>query len=143
MIDIRDENFRGIGTELGLTVSGGARNGFARLEFKSNRLFSRYFTYNLSGFLSVYNSYVYGDAPIETGRNRWDRDLLGEYSDIRLGGRLIIGTQLERLGNATIEWYVGRAKHVSSTSDAWLGGCNNAARPAISARGPRVNVWDT
>lgn len=103
-IDIRDENFRGIGTELGLTVSGGARNGFANLEFKSNRLFSPYFTFSLSGVISIYNSYVYDDDPNVTEENHWNRNRLGEYSDIRLGGRLIVGSQLERLGSATVEW---------------------------------------
>jgi NTE family protein len=105
-IDIRDENFQGIGTELGLTVSGGGRNGFANLEFKSNRLFSPFFTYNLSGFINIYNSYVYSDDPNETRENRWNRNRLGEYSDIRLGGRLVVGGQVERLGNATVEWSV-------------------------------------
>ncbi len=103
-IDIRDENFQGIGTELGLTVSGGGRNGFANLEFKSNRLFSPFFTFNLSGFINIYNSYVYSDDPNETRENRWNRNRLGEYSDIRLGGRLVVGSQLERLGSATVEW---------------------------------------
>lgn len=103
-IDIRDENFRGIGTELGLTLSAGGRNGYGNLEFKSNRLFSPLFTYSIAGFASVFNSYVYRDDPKETRVNRWDRQRLGEYSDIRWGGRLVAGTQLERFGNATVEW---------------------------------------
>jgi NTE family protein len=103
-LDIRDENFRGIGTDLGLTISGGGRNGYANLEFKTNRLFSRYFTFNLSAFASVFNSNVYVDDPKLLGTRSWERDRVGEYSDVRLGGRLVVGSQLERLGSATIEW---------------------------------------
>lgn len=103
-IDIRDENFRGIGTDLGLTISGGSRNGMVNLEFKTNRLFSRYFTFNFSGFASIMNSHVYADDAKFLGGKKWERDRVGEYSDIRFGSRFVVGTQLERLGNATIEW---------------------------------------
>ncbi len=103
-IDIRDENFRGIGTELGLTLSGGSRNGFANLEFKTNRLFSPVFTFNLAAFAGVFNSYLYADDPNERRENRWARIRVGEYSEVRYGGRLIVGGRLERLGGFTIEW---------------------------------------
>ncbi len=103
-VDIRDENFRGIGTELGLTLSGGSRNGLANLEFKTNRLFSPIFTFNIGAFTSVFNSYLYADDPNERRENHWARIRLGEYSDVRYGGRLTVGAHLERLGSFTIEW---------------------------------------
>lgn len=103
-IDIRDENFRGIGTELGLTITAGSRNGEANLEFKTNRLFSPVLTFNIGGFASFYNSNLYIDDPNETRENRWNRVRIGEYSDVRLGGRLIVGAHLERLGSFNIEW---------------------------------------
>jgi NTE family protein len=103
-VDIRDENFRGIGTELGLTLSGGSRNGYATLEFKTNRLFSPIFTFNVGATASVFNSYLYADDPNERRENRWARIRLGEYSEVRYGGRLIVGAHLERLGSFTIEW---------------------------------------
>lgn len=103
-VDIRDENFRGIGTDLGLTLSGGSRNGFANLEFKTNRLFSPIFTFNIAAFASVYNSNVYADDPNETRANRWARKRIGEYSDVRYGGRLVVGAHLERIGSFDIEW---------------------------------------
>lgn len=109
-IDVRDENFRGIGTDLGLTMAFGSRNGYANLEFKSNRLFSRYFTFNLGAFATIYNSYVYADDPKLLGSGEWERDRIGEYSDIRIGGRLTVGAQLERLGNITLEWALQRAR---------------------------------
>jgi outer membrane protein assembly factor BamA len=102
-IDIRDENFQGLGTELGLNINGGARNREAVLEFKAHRLFDTYLTFNLSAFYSLWDDYYYGDDPI-AGPNRWDRQRLGEYRDERLGGRLTFGMQLEKFGNATIDY---------------------------------------
>ncbi|MER3524081.1 MAG: hypothetical protein C4326_08430 [Ignavibacteria bacterium] len=103
-IDIRDENFRGIGTELGLMLSGGSRNGFVHLEFKTNRLFSPLLTFNIAAFANVYNSNAYADDPNETRANRWARKRIGEYSDARYGGRLVVGAHLERIGSFDIEW---------------------------------------
>jgi NTE family protein len=102
--DVRDENFRGLGTELGLTISGGARNAIANLEFRSNRLFSQVFTFSIAAFTSFYDTYLYADDPTETRQNRWRRAQVGEYSDIRYGMRIATGAQFEKLGNATIEY---------------------------------------
>ena len=102
-MDIRDENFRGLGMELGLNLSGGARNKAAVLEFKAHRLFTTYLTFNVSTFYSTFDSYFYGDAPNEE-ENHWERVQLGEYRDERYGGRLTFGRQLEKLGNATIDF---------------------------------------
>ena len=102
-MDIRDENFRGLGMELGLNLSGGARNKAAALEFKAHRLFTTYLTFNVSAFYSTFDSYFYGDAPNQD-ENHWDRIQLGEYRDERYGGRLTFGRQLEKLGNATIDF---------------------------------------
>ncbi len=102
-LDIRDENFQGLGMDLGLNISGGARNKEIVLEFKAHRLFDTYLTFNVSGLYSSFDSYFYGDA-IQVGENRWDRLRLGEYRDERYGGRLTFGTQLEKFGNATIDF---------------------------------------
>lgn len=109
-IDIRDENFRGIGTELGLTLSGGSRNGLANLEFKTNRLFSSLFTFSIGGFATIFHSNVFADDPSETGSSHFNRIQIGEYADVRIGGRFIMGAQLERIGNATVEWSLQRAR---------------------------------
>jgi NTE family protein len=102
-IDIRDENFRGLGMELGLNLNGGARNKEAGLGFKAHRLFTTYLTFNISGFYSSFDSYFYGDAP-PAKENHWEREKLGEYRDERFGGRLVFGTQLEKFGNATVDF---------------------------------------
>ncbi len=108
-IDIRDENFRGSGSQLGLTLSGGARNREYTLEYRTIRLFDTYLTFHVGAFYSLYDTYVYGDVPLMS-RSRWERERIGEYRDIRFGGRLVFGSQLERLGNATIEFNVQKAR---------------------------------
>jgi NTE family protein len=108
-IDIRDENFQGLGTELGLNLNGGARNKEAMLEFKAHRLFTTYLTFKMNGFFSAFDSYFYGDAP-QVEENHWDRVRLGEYRDERYGGRLAFGTQLEKFGNATVDYSLQEVK---------------------------------
>jgi NTE family protein len=102
LIDIRDENFQGSGMELGVTVAGGDRNLDALLEYKARRLFDSYLSLSLGGFYRILDSYLYVDAP-SAGSNRWERDRIGEYRDVRYGVSLSFGGQLERLGNATAE----------------------------------------
>ncbi len=118
-IDIRDENFRGLGAELGLTVAGGGRNALANLEFRSNRLFSSLFTFNIGLTYSLFDSYVYADDPTETRANRWSRRRAGEYSDIRYGGRLLVGAQLKKFGNVTVEYLLQqtRIKSIDNTQN--------------------------
>lgn len=107
--DFRDENLKGTGTEWGLTLNGGARNAEFQLEYKAHRLLQTYLTFNVNLFYSFYDSYFYGDAPNQEP-NRWDRLRLGEYRDIRYGGRLVFGRQLERFGNATVELSLQNAR---------------------------------
>jgi NTE family protein len=102
LVDVRDENFQGSGMDLGLTIAGGERNLDAVLEYKARRLFDSYLTLGLGAFYRTLDSYLYADAPVVEA-NRWTRDRVGEYRDIRYGVSLIFGGQLERLGNATIE----------------------------------------
>jgi NTE family protein len=101
-IDIRDENFRGSGTELGLSAAGGGRNQEVVLEYRAHRLFNTYLTFNVSGFYTARNSFTYDDAP-STTPNHWDREQVGEYRDIHYGGRLVFGSQVERFGTVTAE----------------------------------------
>jgi len=101
-IDIRDENFRGSGLELGLTLAGGSRNKSAVLEYKANRLFNTLLTFNVSALFSIFDTYQYADKP-QTNPHEFQRIRVGEYRDRRYGGRLTFGAQLERFGNATVE----------------------------------------
>lgn len=101
-IDIRDENFHGLGTELGVNIAGGSRNREYTVDFKAPRLFNSYLNLNVSAFYRIFDSYIYANVPVEEV-NRWERDRVGEYRDVRYGGRLSFGRQLERFGNATID----------------------------------------
>lgn len=108
-LDIRDENFRGSGGQFGLTLSGGARNREASLEYRDTRLLNTYLTYGLGVSTSLFDTYLYGDVA-GTGPRRMERERLGEYRDIRYGARIFFGTQLERLGTATLEYSVQRLR---------------------------------
>ena len=112
LLDIRDENFQGGGTELGLTIAGGGRNSDIVLEYKAHRLFDTYLTFNVSAFHRTQDSYTYADAPNQP-ENHWDRERTGEYRDIRYGASLTFGSQLERLGNATVSLVLENVRLVS------------------------------
>ena len=102
LLDIRDENFQGSGMDLGMTVAGGQRNLDVVMEYKARRLFNSYLTFGVGGFIKTLDSYLYTDGPAEE-QYHWTRDVAAEYRDIRYGVDLAFGTQLERLGNATLE----------------------------------------
>ena len=102
LLDVRDENFQGSGMELGMTAAGGERNFDALLEYRARRLFDSYLTFGVGGFFKVLDSYLYADAS-PTEPNHWSREQVGEYRDTRAGISLAFGSQLERLGNATVE----------------------------------------
>ncbi len=102
LLDIRDENFRGTGMELGFTVAGGQRNGDIMLEYKAQRLFESYVTFGVNAFHRSYDSYMYATPP-QTHPNRWKRDRIGEYREIRYGFGVSFGSLLERLGNASVD----------------------------------------
>ncbi|MBI3005177.1 MAG: BamA/TamA family outer membrane protein [Ignavibacteriales bacterium] len=103
-IDVRDENLLGIGAELGVRFFGGSRNRSFLAEFKATRIFDSYLTMNLRGYSAIRDINVYGDdASLAGDLLRWDRLRVGEYRELRVGGSLSVGTQLERLGSVTIE----------------------------------------
>ena len=103
LLDIRDENFQGSGMDLGMTIAGGQRNLDAVLEYRARRLFDSYATFGVGGFIRTLDSYLYADGPA-TEQNHWTRDVAGEYRENRYGVDLTVGTQLERLGSATVDF---------------------------------------
>ncbi|MBI4429235.1 MAG: BamA/TamA family outer membrane protein [Ignavibacteriales bacterium] len=103
-IDVRDENLLGNGAELGVRFSGGARNRTFLAEFKATRIFDSYLTMNLKGYSLMREVNVYeDDASLKGDPLHWDRVRVGEYRELREGGSLSFGTQLERLGSVTVE----------------------------------------
>jgi NTE family protein len=109
LLDIRDENFQGSGMDLGLTVAGGQRNVDVVMEYRARRLFNSYFTFGVGGFITTLDSYLFTDGA-QTEKYHWTRDVAGEYRHIRYGVNLTFGTQLERLGNATLELILENVK---------------------------------
>jgi NTE family protein len=101
-IDVRDENFLGIGSELGVRFTAGQRNRTLVGEFKANRIFDSYLAFNLKGYYAFRDVNVFGDEPISDPA-RWNRTRVGEYRALRYGGSMAFGTQLERLGVFTVE----------------------------------------
>ncbi len=97
LLDIRDENFQGSGMELGGTIAGGDRNSNFMLEYKAYRLFGTYMSFSADTFYRTYNTYTYENAG-GMEENHWKRIQVGEYQDIRYGGSIAFGSQLERLG---------------------------------------------
>lgn len=101
-IDIRDENFLGIGSELGVTAHGGLRNRSYVAEFKATRIFNTYLTFSLKGYYRLYDAHVFADERL-TDPAHWKRVRMGEFREVKQGGSAAFGTQLERLGTVTVE----------------------------------------
>jgi len=97
LIDIRDENFLGSGNEIGISGSGSLRNREFKAEFRSNRFFDTYLTYNLTGLYSFNDVNTYKEV-INESRGEFVRERTGTYRDIKKGLRFLLGSQLEKLG---------------------------------------------
>ena len=99
-IDLRDPNLLGTATELGFTFASGLRNRQYRLEYRANRVFDTYVTFGLRSYYRFDDIYTYDNVP-STSTTRWERSSIGEYREVRYGGEVSFGAQLERLGNLT------------------------------------------
>jgi NTE family protein len=117
-VDIRDQNFQGSASELGLLLLGGERNREVVLDYRMRRLFNTSLILGATAFLSSWDSYRYTDGP-PPAENRWERLQVGEYRELRYGGSLSFGTQLGKLGNASLDFVVeqGRVKDLSQSQD--------------------------
>jgi len=105
-LDVRDENLFGSGMELGGTFLGGLSSHTMRqwrVEYRANRLFQSYFTYNIRGYYKFRDVFTYADDPTVTAENRWNRIGTGEYEETKYGGSATVGAQFEKLGNVTAE----------------------------------------
>ena len=119
LLDIRDENFQGSGMDLGMTLAGGQRNLDVVVEYKARRLFNSYLSLGVGGFVRTLDSYLYTDGVV-TEPAHWTRDVAGEYREIRSGVNVSFGSQLERLGNATLEFRLENVKVKNLDSAAFL-----------------------
>lgn len=102
LLDLRDENLYGTGTELGATFFGGTRNRSYTIEYKANRLFKTILTYKLKAYYDLADINVYKDDSLSS-RKRFIRNKDSEYRQILKGFSFGIGTQAGKLGNFIIE----------------------------------------
>ena len=101
-VDIRDENLGGIGAELGFHALVGSRNRNFLAEFTATRIFNSYLTFSLKGYYTLRDVNVHGEEPL-SGPRDWNRVRIGEYRELKQGGSVTFGMQLQRLGTATVE----------------------------------------
>ena len=108
-IDVRDENLFGAGLELGLLIGGGTRNQTYLGELNAIRIFNSYFTFSLKGYSLLRDINVYDDV-VSSDPDAFERDKVGEYREVRQGGLVSFGTQLERLGSVIVEGRLEKQK---------------------------------
>jgi NTE family protein len=102
LLDIRDENFWGTGTELGAIFTGGSRIRSIIIEHKVNRLFDTYLTYKLRAFHGFEDVNVYKEVP-QTTPYKFENQKTGEYRYAYSGFSFALGTQVKKLGNIIAE----------------------------------------
>jgi len=98
MIDLRNENLNGSGSELGLNILAGVRNRYISLEHKSVRLFNSYLTYRIFPFYE-YKVYNYYSPKNVFSPFRFENEIIGEYKKSSYGVNVSFGAQLEKFGN--------------------------------------------
>ena len=100
-LDIRDINFLGTGTELGVLASFSNRTRSYIFEHRVNRLFDTYLTYNINLFYKFNDVFSYVDNPV-VKQTRFSRSISGEYRQIFYGASVTVGTQVKKFGNVTL-----------------------------------------
>lgn len=97
LTDLRAENIFGNGFEAGFTFAGGMKRQDIKGEFKQNKFFGTYLTYNLSAY---YNSRDVSDYTeiIDLQKNIFDVNKTAEYRESKYGASFMLGTQIERIG---------------------------------------------
>ena len=92
-----------------LLIGGGTRNQTYLGELKAIRIFNSYLTFSFKGYYLVRDVNVY-DNVISSDPYLFEREIVGEYREVREGGLASFGTQLERLGSVTVEGRLERHK---------------------------------
>jgi NTE family protein len=94
-----NDNFQGIGSSLWLSGRIGEKDKNAGLNFRIDRVFKTYFT------AALYTYYDFKINPFLVNLRK-----IGEYWEERIGGKLIIGQQLRKLGQMNIELRIENVK---------------------------------
>ncbi len=101
-IELRDANFRGAGEDLSLGVRYGYRDRNVRLEYRANRIFNTYLTFDFRGYFSSRDVFTYRNQD-PTDLVHWERIENGKYRETKTGGSFSFGTQLARFGDVLAE----------------------------------------
>jgi NTE family protein len=101
-VELAQENLFGQGTRIAARFAGGLRDRMASLDLRSNRIYGTYWTFAASGYGSLRNVNVYSRT-LDPAAGEIERLGLGEYRELRVGGKARFGRQVERLGLLSIE----------------------------------------
>jgi NTE family protein len=102
MLDLRDENLFGTGTQLGGAVLFAPRERLARVEHLSYRLFDTYVTYNIAAYYRRLDRHAY-DFVETASRYSFDREQTGTYRHVYRVASAAVGRQFEKFGNVVVE----------------------------------------
>ncbi|MDD8018919.1 MAG: patatin-like phospholipase family protein [Bacteroidota bacterium] len=103
-LEFRNENLLGTATEIGLSGAGGVRNRKYVFDFKANRIFNTYFSFNFNGYYDLTDINTYENDPTEKSEIRFKRSKAGEYRQILYGVLFSFGQQVERLGTVNLDY---------------------------------------
>lgn len=115
---LRDANFRGAGDDLSLRLRYGLRDRGVRLSYRASRIFHTYLAFNVLSYYRSRDIFTYRDNP-NRDPLRWDRIENGSYRDVKYGGSLTFGSQVERFGNLTAELRVERQRIEALTAGGY------------------------
>ncbi len=105
-VEVRDDNFLGTATEIGGSFAGGLRNRSYLFDFRANRIFNTYFTFDLNTYYDLRDENTYADDPSVHSATSFNRIRIGQYRQILYGASLSLGRQVERLGNVTAQYRI-------------------------------------
>ncbi len=101
-VELAQENLFGQGTHVGIRFSGGLRDRSLVGDFRSNRIYGTYWTFGLIGYGRLRNVNVF-NRWVEPSTGTIQRNIVGEYREMRAGLKGRFGRQVERFGLFTIE----------------------------------------
>ena len=101
-MELAQDNLFGQGTHVGGRFTGGLRDRSLEFDLRSNRIYGTYWTFGLTGYGTMHNinRFVQNTDPAE---GTISRNIVGEYREMRVGGKARFGRQIERSGLFTIE----------------------------------------
>ncbi len=102
LMDLRDENLFGNGSQAGMILTLGTRKRGIFLEHKANRIFNTYFTYKFKIYKYFQDVFDYKDEKTANEREI-SRVQNGEYRQVFTGVSLGLGTQTKKFGNLITE----------------------------------------